>query len=354
MAFFFLHLYRLRSRRTAGGFSAPLTGEKTMAKNIKYYFDHATLSYKKVRITFLQRVRNVLLWFITTGSAWIIIYFMIANFIPTPKELTLRREIDNMTINYEILRKQLDENEKRLAEIENRDDNIYRVLFESEPYSGSKRTGTISPESYFDSMKGYNYSDMIISTSKRVEELTKRLYAESKSLDEVADLALKKEEMLRSLPAISPVSIDIMKRANLSSYGMRLHPISKVWKMHTGMDFGAKIGTPIYATGEGRVVFAGRDASGYGNYVIIDHGFGYKTLYGHMSKIRTTKGKKVLRGELIGEVGNSGRSNGPHLHYEVILRGQKVNPINYYYKDLTPDQYNELLERASQHNTTFD
>lgn len=190
MAFFFLHLYRLRSRRTAGGFSAPLTGEKTMAKNIKYYFDHATLSYKKVRITFLQRVRNVLLWFITTGSVWIIIYFMIANFIPTPKELTLRREIDNMTINYEILRKQLDENEKRLAEIENRDDNIYRVLFESEPYSGSKRTGTISPESYFDSMKGYNYSDMIISTSKRVEELTKRLYAESKSLDEVADLAL--------------------------------------------------------------------------------------------------------------------------------------------------------------------
>ncbi|MDD4820835.1 MAG: M23 family metallopeptidase, partial [Flavobacteriales bacterium] len=266
-----------------------------MPKNIKYYFDPITLSYKKVKIGFLSKVKKSIIWFVTTGALWVALYFTIVHFIPTPKELALMREIENMTINYDLLQRQLSENEERLAEVENRDDNLYRVIFESDPYSSTKRSGSINPDSYFDQMRGYNYSDIIINATKKMEELTKRIYSESKSLDEVASLALKKEEMLRSMPAIPPVTIDVMRRANLSSYGMRMHPISKIWTMHYGMDFSARIGTPIYATGDGRVIFAGRDNSGYGMYVVIDHGFGYKTLYGHMSKILTSKGKKVVR-----------------------------------------------------------
>ena len=300
--------------------SEPTRGQR-MAKNIKYYFDHASLSYKKVRISFLTRLRNVLLWFITTGSVWIVIYFIITRFIPTPKELTLQRELDNMTLNYEMLQKQMDENEQRLSEIENRDDNLYRVIFETDPYPSDRRSGTISGQEYFEKMRGERYSDMIASATERIEKLTKRLYAESKSLDEVADLALRKKDMISSIP---------------------------------GMDFAAKIGTPIYATGDGVVTFAGSDASGYGIHVIIDHGYGYQTLYGHMSKLHTQKGRRVKRGEIIGEIGNTGQSTGPHLHYEVIYRGQKVNPINYYYKDITPEEYNALLEMASQHTSPFD
>lgn len=325
-----------------------------MAKNIKYYYDHSSLSYKKVRISFLARLRHFLLWFVTTGSVWIVIYFIITRFIPTPKELTLLRELDNLTLNYEILQKQLDENERRLSEIENRDDNLYRVIFETDPYPSDKRNGTINNDDYFEKMRGERYSDIIVSTSQRIEALTKRIYAESKSLDEVADLALRKKDMINSIPAVPPVTIDIVRRTLVSGYGMRFHPISKVWRMHTGMDFAAKIGTPIYATGDGVVKFAGSDASGYGTYVILDHGYGYQTLYGHMSKLRTTQGKRVKRGEIIGEIGNTGQSTGPHLHYEVIYRGQKVNPINYYYKDITPEEYNTLLEMASQHTSPFD
>lgn len=325
-----------------------------MAKNIKYYFDHSSLSYKKVRISFLTRVRNFFLWFITTGSVWIVIYFIITRFIPTPKELTLLREVDNLQLNYEILQKQLDENERRLDEIENRDDNLYRVIFETDPYPSDRRTGTINGEDYFEKMRTESHSDIIASTAQRIEALTKRIYAESKSLDEVADLALRKKDMINSIPAVPPVTIDIVRRTLVSGYGMRFHPISKVWRMHTGMDFAAKIGTPIYATGDGVVKFAGSDASGYGTYVVIDHGYGYQTLYGHMSKLRTTRGKRVKRGEIIGEIGNTGQSTGPHLHYEVIYRGQKVNPINYYYKDITPKEYNTLLEMASQHTSPFD
>ena len=333
--------------------SEPTRGQR-MAKNIKYYFDHASLSYKKVRIGFLTRLRNVLLWFITTGSVWIVIYFIITRFIPTPKELTLQRELDNMTLNYEMLQKQMDENEQRLSEIENRDDNLYRVIFETDPYPSDRRSGTISGQEYFEKMRGERYSDMIASATERIEKLTKRLYAESKSLDEVADLALRKKDMISSIPAVPPVTIDIVRRTLVSGYGLRLHPISKVWRMHTGMDFAAKIGTPIYATGDGVVTFAGSDASGYGIHVIIDHGYGYQTLYGHMSKLHTQKGRRVKRGEIIGEIGNTGQSTGPHLHYEVIYRGQKVNPINYYYKDITPEEYNALLEMASQHTSPFD
>lgn len=325
-----------------------------MAKNDKYYFDPKTLSYKKVRTGIKVYIRRAFFWFMTTGAVWVGIYFLITHFIPTPREITLMQELENMTVNYEILSRSLTENEKRLSEIENRDDNLYRVIFESSPYPSSAREGTIHPDSYFDSLKKNNYSSIIIEATRRTEELSRRIYAESRSLDEVADLALKKEDMLRHLPAIPPVEIEVMKRANLSSYGMRIHPITKVRTMHEGMDFSARTGTPIYATGDGRVTFAGRDNSGYGMYVIIDHGYGYKTLYGHMSKILIRRGRKVERGEIIGHVGNTGRSSGPHLHYEVIVRGRKVNPIGYYYKNLTPAQYNELIERAEMQTSPMD
>ena len=240
-----------------------------------------------------------------------------------------------------------------LDDVQNRDDNIYRVIFEADPIPKSIRKAGYGGVNRYENLKGFNNSDLITNTSEKVDQISKQLYIQSKSFDDIIELAKNKTDMLAALPAIQPVSNKNLSRM-ASGYGYRIHPIYKTRKMHSGMDFSAKTGTPIYATGDGKISKVRRSRRGYGNHVVIDHGYGYKTLYAHMKKYAVKKGQKVKRGEVIGYVGSTGTSVAPHLHYEVHKDGRKINPVNFYFNDLNPEEYEKMLEISSQNNQSFD
>ena len=280
----------------------------------------------------------------------IIVFFQ---FFDSPKEKRLNREIDILTSQYEIVEDKLNQVELVLDDIQNRDDNIYRVIFEAEPISKSIRKAGYGGVNRYQYLQGYSNSELIINTSEKIDQISKQLYIQSKSYDKIIKLAKNKTGMLAALPAIQPVSNKNLSRM-ASGYGYRIHPIYKTKKLHTGMDFSAKSGTPIYATGDGKISKLRKSRRGYGNHVIIDHGYGYKTLYAHMQKYIVHKGQKVKRGEVIGYVGNTGTSVAPHLHYEVIKDNRKIDPANFYYNDLTPDEYEKMLGISSQNNQSFD
>jgi murein DD-endopeptidase MepM/ murein hydrolase activator NlpD len=237
--------------------------------------------------------------------------------------------------------------------LQQRDDDIYRNIFGAEPYPEHLRRGGIGGADRYKNLRGYEHSNQLAETKKRIASLQRQIVAQSKSLDEVYHLARKKTAMLSSIPAIQPVNNDDLTRV-ASGYGYRIHPIYKIRKLHTGMEFAAPTGTEIYATGDGKIMRIEKKRSGYGYNIMIQHGYGYQTLYAHMSKILVKVGQEVTRGEVIGKVGNTGTSVGPHCHYEVIKDGSKVNPANYFFNDLTPQQYEELLEKAQMSNQSFD
>lgn len=322
-----------------------------MAK-VKYYYNPDTLSYSKIvpkKGTYIKRAILVLSAVLLTGFLGFII---LVNVLESPREKRLKRELENMKINYEILSKRAETHEERLSELEQRDNNIYRQFFEANPIPDEIRKAGFGGVNRYKSLEGFENSSMITNLTKQMDVLSKRIVVQSKSLDEIVKMAANKEEMLASIPAIQPVKREQLTRM-ASGFGMRMHPILKIMKMHEGMDFTAKKGTPIYATGNGTVVKAERSRT-FGNVVYIDHGYGYKTVYAHMSKIATRKGKKVKRGDLIGFVGNTGRSVGPHLHYEVRKNGRPVNPIYYYYGDLTPEEFIAMQKVAEQEGQSFD
>ena len=285
-----------------------------------------------------------------TGLIMVIVFFQ---FFDSPKEKKLNREIDILTTQYDIVEDKLNQVELVLDDIQNRDDNIYRVIFEAEPIPKSIRKAGYGGVNRYQNLKGYNNSELIINTSEKIDQITKQLYIQSKSYDEIIELAKNKADMLAALPAIQPVSNKNLSRM-ASGYGYRIHPIYKTRKMHSGMDFSAKTGTEIYATGDGKISKVRKSRRGYGNHVVIEHGYGYKTLYAHMSKYIVRKGQKVKRGEVIGYVGSTGTSVAPHLHYEVHKDGKKINPVNFYYNDLNPEEYEKMLEISSQNNQSFD
>jgi murein DD-endopeptidase MepM/ murein hydrolase activator NlpD len=280
----------------------------------------------------------------------IILFFQ---FFDSPKEKRLNREIDVLTSQYENIDGKLKQVELVLDDIQNRDDNIYRVIFEADPIPKSIRKAGYGGVNRYQDLKGYSNSELIINTSERVDQISKQLYIQSKSFDDIIELAKNKSDMLAALPAIQPVSNKNLSRM-ASGYGNRIHPIYKTKKFHAGMDFSAKSGTPIYATGDGKILKVRRSKRGYGNHVVINHGYGYKTLYAHMKKYIVRKGQTVKRGEVIGYVGNTGTSVAPHLHYEVHKDGRKINPVNFYYNDLNPKEYEKMLEISSQNNQSFD
>lgn len=239
-----------------------------------------------------------------------------------------------------------------LENMQHRDDHIYRVIFEADPIDADVRKAGFGGVNRYKNLEDFDNSILMIETAKKLDYISKALYVQSKSYDDLVELAKSKAEMMASIPAIQP--IDSRKiRGGLSGFGRRIHPIYKIRKMHTGIDFTAPIGTPIYATGNGRVTAVGVDG-GYGQRVIINHGYSYTTLYGHMSRFAVKQGQSVKRGDLIGYVGNTGTSTGPHLHYEVHKNGRPVNPVNFIYNDLTPVEYAAILEAASQENQSFD
>ena len=320
---------------------------------IKYYYDTKSLSYKPIESTGVDKFKGFIVYFTSSGILAFFILLIFFQFFDSPKEKRLKNEINNLTSQYEIINNNLEQIELVLDNIQERDDNIYRTIFEADPIPTSIRKQGFGGVNRYKKLSGYSNSDLIINTTKKIDQLTKQLYLQSKSFDEVIDLAKNKSKMLASIPGIQPVANKDLKRM-ASGYGYRIHPIYKTRKMHYGMDFSAKVGTEIYATGDGVVSKVKRSKRGYGNYVKINHGFGYETLYAHMSKYIVKKGQKVKRGEVIGYVGNTGISTAPHLHYEVRKDNKKINPVNYYYNNLSPEEYEKMLELSSQYNQSFD
>ena len=320
---------------------------------IKYYYDTKTLSYKPIESTGIDKFKKFIVYLTSSAILAFFTLLIFFQYFDSPKEKRLKGEINHLLSQYEIINNDLEKIELVLDDIQNRDDNIYRTIFEADPIPTSIRKQGFGGINRYKKLSGYSNSDLIINTSKKIDQLTKQLYLQSKSFDEIIELAKNKSKMLASIPAIQPVANKDLKRMT-SGYGYRIHPIYKTRKMHYGMDYSAKVGTEIYATGDGVISKVKRSKRGYGNYVKINHGFGYETLYAHMSKYIVKKGQKVKRGEVIGYVGNTGISTAPHLHYEVRKDNKKINPVNFYFNDLTPEEYEKMLELASQPNQSFD
>lgn len=316
-----------------------------MAK-VKYKFNPHSLDYEKIELNWKQKLKKLLFYVGLFAVFSTIIVSIAFRVIDSPKEKKLKREIEQYELQYEVLNKKLDLLSAVVSDIEDRDDNVYRVIFEADPVPKEVREAGFGGVNRYDFLESYDNAELINETYKKVDQLMRRLYVQSKSLDEVYEMALKKDEMLRSIPAIWPTPMD--KTRIVSGFGYRVHPIFKSLRMHTGIDFAGPRGTPIYATGDGVVAKQKSGMSGYGIVIVIDHGYGFQSLYAHCSKKVVKEGDKVKRGDLIGYVGSTGLSSGPHCHYEVIKNGKKVNPINYIFNDMTPEEYNKAIEEASK------
>ena len=323
-----------------------------MAK-AKYRYNPHTLSYDKIELTFRDKIfRGSMI----LGASLIIgigIYFVTDAFVDSPKEKQLKKDNAELLARYQILDKKAEQLAIVLEDIQHRDDNIYRVIFEAEPIASEIREAGFGGVNRYKELENFTNAELIVNASKKLDKLSKQLYIQSKSFDEVFEMAKKKEEMLAAIPAIQPVSNEDLTRM-ASGYGYRTDPVYKTTKFHAGMDFTAPRGTPIYATGDGKVIQADAKNRGYGNHVRIDHGYGYITLYAHMNKFNCKVGQKVKRGDVIGYVGNTGKSVGPHCHYEVRKNGNPINPVNFYFNDLTPEQYAKMLELANDPTQALD
>jgi len=322
---------------------------------VKYYYDPDTLSYRKIEPKKSKRYRNIFLFLLGAALFGFIGLIILLNtrWVNTPKELSLEREVRNYELQYDILSRKMDQMEQVLANIEDRDNNIYRLYFEANPIPEEQRRAGFGGINRYKDLEGFNNSEIIINATKRLDIIQKEMVIQSKSLDEIAKLAEEKEKLLASIPAIQPVNNEDLTRM-ASGYGWRSDPFTKARKMHWGMDFTAPRGSPIYASGDGKIVRADNRSSGYGKHVRIDHGYGYISLYGHMSKYNVTVGQKVKRGDLIGFVGSTGRSQAPHVHYEVFKDGERINPINFYYGSLSADEFENMLRLANQENQSLD
>ena len=321
----------------------------------KYYFDSDNLEFVPIKNTLGNRIYRLSLFLISSVifGAFITVILFNTDFVNTPKEIVQEREIDNYELQLKVLNKKLEQVESTLANIEKRDNNLYRAYFEASPIPEDQRKAGFGGINRYDYLEGFESSDLIVNTTERLDILTKELVIQSKSLDEIELLAKNKESLLSSIPSIQPVNSSALRRM-ASGYGYRIDPFTKARRMHFGMDFSAKRGTPIYATGDGTVSRADSRAAGFGKHVRIDHGFGYVTIYAHMDRYVVVKGDKVKRGDLIGYVGSSGRSVAPHLHYEIVKDGVKINPINFYSGSLSPAEFEELVKVASQENQSLD
>ncbi|MCB0480741.1 MAG: M23 family metallopeptidase [Flavobacteriales bacterium] len=319
----------------------------------KYKYNRKTLSYEKIELTIKDRLLKIgthALTGVVFASAFVTLTYF---FIDSPKEKQLKRENSQLLLQYELLNKKLGQISRVLSDLENRDDNIYRVIFEAEPISKNIRKAGFGGVNRYTNLEGFQNSEVVVNTHRNLDQITKQLYIQSKSFDEVFEMARKKEDLLASIPSIIPISNDDLKRVS-SGFGMRMHPVLKIPKFHEGQDFTAPVGTDIYATGNGVVKRVAKERFGFGYHVIIDHGYGYETIYAHMSDILVRENQKVLRGDVIGLVGSTGTSTAPHLHYEVLKNGYKIDPVNYYYQDLTPAQFKEIVEQSNLPLQSFD
>ena len=324
-------------------------------KKVKYYYDTENLAYRKIKPKKGQKLGVIALFLLASGLFGFLCFVILINtpFFETPKDRLQAREIENMKINYALLNKKMDQVDEVLENVAERDNNLYRVFFNSSPIPEEQRKAGFGGVNRYKALEGYDNSQLVVSTTRRIDVISKELVIQSKSLDEILKLAKEKEKLLVAIPAIQPVKNENLK-AMASGFGYRSDPFTKIRKFHAGMDFSAKTGTPIYATGDGVVERADNTASGYGNHIVIRHGFGYETLYGHLSKYKVRAGQKVKRGDVIGYVGSTGRSEAPHLHYEVHKNGELVNPLNFYYGNISAAEFAAISKLANQENQSLD
>ncbi|MDR2886485.1 MAG: M23 family metallopeptidase [Bacteroidales bacterium] len=319
----------------------------------KYKFNPESLSFDKVKLSIKAVFLRFFSYFLGSVLVALVYWFLFAMFIDSPKEKALKREIEQLSIQYDLINREMGNIENVLNDLQKTDDNLYRTIFGAEPVSATLREGGEGGVNRYTNLEGYSNSELVIETAGRLDNIQKKLYLQSKSFDEIIELARKKEDMLKSIPAILPISNNDLTRT-ASGYGLRIHPIYKITKFHAGMDFTAPAGTDVYATGDGTISVVQSSQRGLGKHIIVDHGFGYTSIYAHLSEFNVRRGQKVRRGDVIGYVGNTGTSVANHLHYEIKINGNNVDPVNYYFEDLTPDEYERMIEIASKTGQSFD
>jgi murein DD-endopeptidase MepM/ murein hydrolase activator NlpD len=319
----------------------------------KYKFNPDSLSFVKIRLGIGELLLRSLAYF--TGSVIIaaLYWIVFTAFFESPKEKALKREVQQLTIQYDLINREMGNIENVLDDLQKTDDNLYRTIFEAEPIPITLREGGVGGVNRYKSLEGYRNSNLVIETVNRLDKIRKKVYIQSKSFDDLIGLARNKEEMLKSVPAIIPISGKDLTRV-ASGFGLRIHPIYKIIKFHYGMDFTAPAGTDVYVTGNGVVAEVQTSQRGLGKNIVVDHGFGYSSIYGHLSNFNVRVGQKVQRGDVIGFVGNTGTSIANHLHYEIKLNGVNVDPVNYYFEDLSPAEYERMIEIASKTGQSFD
>jgi murein DD-endopeptidase MepM/ murein hydrolase activator NlpD len=322
-------------------------------KKIKYYYNTNSLRYEKLETPLRVKLLRVFGFIAASIVTAAFISYMAFQFIGSPKEKILQQRNRELRDNYNDLSEALRSLEVEMKELEKRDNDVYRAIFEASPIPDSARAKELADKEEIETVEKLRENQLITSITEILNNLKSRIMVQKKSYEEVELLVKNKEKLLSHTPAIQPVSNKDLNRI-ASGFGYRIDPVYKTTKFHAGLDFSAPQGTPIYATADGTVSIAGNTGDGYGNHVIINHGYGYETLYGHMVRVKTSRGKTVKRGEVIGYVGSTGKSTGPHCHYEVHKNGNKIDPIYFFYNDLTPEQFDLILKKAASSNQSFD
>lgn len=323
-----------------------------MAKKIRFHFNPETLNYEPIIQSVATKLKQLFIHLFSGLSLGILFFFIFVSTFDSPEAKQMSLEKKRMEAQYRILERQLEEAQEVMTDLQQRDDNLYRIIFQAEPIPLEVRKATLANTQYYEQLRDMTNSEIVSATTKRIDEIRKQIYIQSRSFDDIVHLAKNKDEMLRSIPAIQPILNKELKKM-VSGFGWRIDPIYRTRRFHEGMDFAAHIGADVFATGNGTVVAAGWQ-QGYGNCIEIYHGFGYLTLYAHLNKIKVKKGQKVTRGEVIGEVGNTGKSTGPHLHYEVHLHGKAMNPAHYFYLDLSPAEYDQMIQLSQNSGQMMD
>ena len=320
--------------------------------NKKFHINPKTLILEEVEHGIGYWLRQGSLYILSGIVLGIIFLFLFLTFFPSPREKQLLREKEALQAQLTTLNQQVDQMQLVMVDLQQRDDNLYRVLFGAEPIPLNIRQGTQRKISYYEEIARMTNNQLSADLSLKVDILEKEIYVQTKSYDDIIEMAKQQEIRMENIPAIQPVLDKDLTRV-ASGYGMRIDPVYHVRKFHQGMDFTAPTGTEVFATGNAKVKFSGWK-QGYGNTIILDHGFGYETVYAHLYKSLVRKGQKVRRSDIIGLVGNTGKSTGPHLHYEVRLNDRPVDPRNYYFYDLSPEEYDQMIQLSNNFGLMLD
>lgn len=322
-------------------------------KKVKYFYNANTLRYEKLDIPLRVKLLRVLSFLATTIVTSLILVAIAFRYIDSPKEKLLSQQYNAAHENLEVLNTHIGKLERQMTELEKRDNDVYRAIFEANPIPDSARAKAMEKQKEILLVQKMGQNDLANSIASSVNNIAQRMAFQDKSFKELQGFIKNKEVLLASTPAIQPVANKDLNRI-ASGFGYRVDPVYKTVKMHAGLDFAAPQGTPVYATANGTITTAGNSGDGFGNHVIIDHGYGYETLYGHMYKVKARNGQRVKRGEIIGYVGSTGKSTGPHCHYEVHKNDRPLDPVYFFYNDLTPEQFDRLLKMAAASNQSLD